>query len=95
MTAVAEVAREPPKKKSLLVRTLEAVTPKRMHRFYTPEFIVGWNVSNYITWGQAYLVFQWEKVSLFWTLKVLPTATHWGKIFKDAATEVADLIHLS
>lgn len=84
---------DPPKKTSWTKRVICFFLPKRWHKYVTPEFLVAWNVSNYVTWAQAYALFHWEKVSLIFTTKVLPTASKVWVFLKDVFTDVLQMLH--
>lgn len=99
-----ETTTDPPvKKQQFFVRVLKKITPKFLHKYYTPEFITGWNISNYVTWAQATVVFKWEAISAFTTAKVWPVvlpilkvvgdmAQHGWKVFKEVLGDLFTVI---
>lgn len=84
---------DPPAKVGWTRRCLCFFLPKKLHKWITPEGIILWNVSNYLTWAQAYCLFHWEKVSLIFTTKVLPILEKLWVFTKDVFTDVLQMVH--
>ena len=81
------------KKPSWTKRCICFFLPKRFHRYVTPEFIVAWNVSNYVTWGQAYVLFKWKEVSAWLTTHVVPHVKELWLFVKSVTGDIIQMIN--
>ena len=74
------------------LRCLKFFTPKRLHKYYTPEAVVAWNVSSWITIGQVTLLQKcWPWIAAKFSLLITASKTV-GTKAKDVIESAIDAV---
>ena len=89
---------DPPKKSGWFMRVVRKCTPKKWHKYYTPEVVAAWNISSLATdvkWI-GILAVPWDVVTpvlrVYWT-NIAAGVIHFTKLVKESVVAFLTLLH--
>lgn len=91
---------DPPKKSGWFMRVVRKCTPKKWHKYYTPEVVAAWNISSLATdvkW-LGILAVPWDAVTpvlrVYWS-NIVAGLINFGKLLKESLLDFLTLLNVS
>jgi len=89
---------DPPKKSGWFMRVVRKCTPKKWHKYYTPEVVAAWNLSSLATdikW-LGILAVPWDAMTpvlrVYWS-NIVAWLINFGKLLKESILDFLTLLH--